>query len=35
MGTMRDLKRHGITLREGLILHLYMDDAMTRVNRTI
>jgi len=26
-GTMEDLKRYGITLREGLILHLYMDDA--------
>jgi hypothetical protein len=27
MGTTRDLKRYGITLREGLVLHLYMDDA--------
>jgi hypothetical protein len=26
-GTMEDLKRYAITLREGLVLHLYMDDA--------
>lgn len=24
---MEDLKRYGITLREGLVLHLYTDDA--------
>jgi hypothetical protein len=26
-GTMEDLRRYGITLRDGLVLHLYMDDA--------
>ena len=26
-GTLSDLNQHGIVLREGLVLHLYSDDA--------